>query len=176
MPKSKKKRVEQAEEPEIEEIEDTVEEEHLESVSEDLKPQVPFVPRRVQHRKELLDAAKIHRGRVKSKQYHIQKMEKVLLDAERAVVEAHYVRSMHNAYNPGCTSMENCNRVLDTCKLYQKVEKMVLQAKLEHAQATVDLRDAELAMKEALVRDLRDQKGRLDASLALIYDSSISDK
>ena len=55
MPKPKKKRVEQAEEHTIEEIEDDIEEEHIEAVSEDVEPQVPRVPRRVLHRKVLLD-------------------------------------------------------------------------------------------------------------------------
>ena len=66
MPKPKKKRVEQAEEHTIEEIEDDIEEEHLETVSEAEHPEVHRVPRRVLHRRFVLDAVRLCREDVKA--------------------------------------------------------------------------------------------------------------
>ena len=45
--------------------------------------------------------------------------------------------------------------MLDACDFESKARMMVLGAKLAHAEATVALRDAELAQSMALVRDLR---------------------
>ena len=62
----------------IEEIEDDIEEEHLETVSEAEHPEVHRVPRRVLHRRLLLNAVRLCREDVKATLREQHKMEKHL--------------------------------------------------------------------------------------------------
>lgn len=155
MPKPKKKRVEQAEEHTIEEIEDDIEEEHLETVCEAQFPEVSRVLRRELHRKVLLDAARQCREDVKETLREQRNMEKHLRGAEESLRAIHALFRAHKANSHARCPPELTQGMLDACDLAQKARMMVLGAKLAHAEATVALRDAELAQSKALVRDLR---------------------
>ena len=122
MPKPKKKRVEQAEEHTIEEIEDDIEEERIEAVSEDVEPEVPRVPRRVLHRKVLLDVrpASVPREDVKETLREQRKMKKHLRGAEEALRNAH-------ANSHARCLLELTQLVLDaSCDFERKARMMVL--------------------------------------------------
>ena len=145
MPKPKKKRVEQAEEHTIEEIEDDIEEEHIEAVSEDVEPEVPRVPRRELYRKVLLDAARRCREDVKETLREQRKMEKHLRGVEESLRTVHAAWRALKAHSHARCPPELSQQVIDACDVEQKARMMVLGAKLAHAEATVALRDAELA-------------------------------
>ena len=63
--------------------------------------------------------------------------------------------------------------MLDACDVESKARMVVLGAKLAHAEATVALRDAELAQSMALVRDLRRTGAKAQASMNLHCSANV---
>ena len=102
-----------------------------------------------------MNAVRLCREDVKATLREQHKMEKHLRGVEESLRTLHAAWRALKADSHACCPPELTQQVLDACDVESKARMVVLGAKLAHAEATVALRDAELAQSRALVRDLR---------------------
>ena len=161
MPKAKKKRVEQPEQPEqpeAEEDEGSIEEEEPESEPEPEEEPVqvaPAVPRRTQHRLELLAQV---RATALIEREEAKKMQKATAAYNEALEKfgakgKALAACLHRAGAPSAI-----NHLLSIHKAEEKwweADRAFLRASLMHAGAKIAAREAQIAFKDATMRDLR---------------------
>ena len=104
-----------------------------------------------------MNAVRLCREDVKAtlREQHKMELEKHLRGVEESLRTVHAAWRALKAHSHARCPPELSQQVIDACDVEQKARMMVLGAKLAHAEATVALRDAELAQSMALVRDLR---------------------
>ena len=158
MPKAKKKRVEQPEQPEAEEDEGSIEEEDAGSElepEEEPSPGVPAVPRVVQHRLALLArvraTALIEREESKKMKKATAARNEALekFGAKGKALEA----CLHRTGAPG--PVNHLASIHKAEEKWWEADRAFLLASLMHAEAKVVAREAQIAFKDATMRDLR---------------------
>ena len=165
MPKAKKKRVEQPEQPEAEEDEGSIEEEDPESEPEPEEEPVqvaPAVPRRTQHRLELLAqvraTALLEREESKNMQKATAAYNKALekFGAKGKALAA----CLHRAGAPSAS--QHLSMIHKAEEKWWEADRAFLRASLQHAAAKIAAREASIAFKDATMRDLRARIAELE--------------